>query len=449
MKGQKNKILSRQESRHAGGPDFFESNKKNEFLNPAKINCKMKKFKKSQFLAGICLSVLLLQCCYGNSNKYDSLEKEIDSLFALGDLVGFSSGIIEGDIMVWSKTCGMTDLKQKIPVNINTLFVLASLSKTVTGAALMTLYDDDKFALDDDINLFLPFRVRNPKFPDIPITFRMLLTHTSSLYDNSAYISSLYGCGDQTHISFENYLKNCYTPEGSKYDSLNFAKYKPGESWKYCNSGYVFIAYLVECISKKSFPVYCSENLFIPMEMNESGWLLREIDSKKIALNYISEAEAKQDPDDPSIDKEIIDGKHGICHYAWPGYSDGCLRTSIPQFANFMIMFMNNGKFKDKQILKPETVQSILTPQGVNGMGTSPKYKRLDMGLTWWLRETETEYFFSHGGGCTGIATFAFFDPIKKYGAVFFITGDWHDKEYDRKFLGLFRKHFNNVKKND
>lgn len=409
----------------------------------------MEKLKKTQFLVSILFGFLLLQSCQENSNKYASLEREIDSLFAQGDLVGFAAGIIEEDKMVWSMTRGMADLKQEVPVNTNTLFVLASLSKTVTGAVLMSLYDKGKFALDDDINLYLPFQVRNPKYPDIPITFRMLLAHTSSLYDNSAYISSLYACGDQTQISFKEYLVNCYTPLGSKYDSLNFADFKPGESWEYCNSGYVFIAYLVECISKKPFPEYCSENIFIPLEMNESGWLLRDLNSEKIALNYISEAEANQTPDHPSIDKETIDGKRAVCHYSWPGYSDGCLRTSIPQFANLMIMLMNNGKFKDNQILKPETVQLMLTPQNVNGMGSSPRYKRLDMGLTWWLRETETEYLFSHGGGGSGISTFAFFDHNKRYGAVFFITGDWHDKGYDRSFLDLFRKHFKNVKKND
>jgi CubicO group peptidase (beta-lactamase class C family) len=388
--------------------------------------------------------ILFIQSCHENSNKYDSLEKSIDSLFIQGDLVGFSAGIIEGEKLVWTMTRGMADLKKGISVNINTLFVLGSLSKTVTGAALMTLYDKGKFALDDDIDLYMPFSVRNPNFPDIPITFRMLLTHTSSLYDNSKYISSLYACGDQTHISFEEYLRNCYTPEGSKYDSANFAKYKPGESWEYCNSGYVFIAYIVERISKQSFPDYCLASLFTPLEMNESGWFYNSLNIDHIAYNYISEEEAKKEQGHPSIDPETINGKNAVCHYSWPGYADGGLNTTPLQFANFMIMLMNNGHFKGEQILIPETVNLIFTPQNVQGMGSSPRYKRLDMGLTWWLRETDTEYYFSHGGGGTGITTFAFFDPNKNYGAVFFLTGDWHDKAYDREIFDLFRKHFKN-----
>ena len=402
--------------------------------------------KKLSILLIIITGIVGLPNCYKNSGVYEILELGIDSLYSLGDLAGFSAGIIEGEKMTWSMTRGMADIKKGKPVDINTLFVLASLSKTVTGAALMTLYDKGLFALDDDINMYLPFQVRNPNFPDIPITFRMLLTHTSSLYDNNKYISSLYACGDQTHISFEEYLKNCYVPEGSNYDSRNFANYEPGEGWEYCNSGYVFVACLIEIFSKQTFPDYCRDNLFIPLEMEESGWLYADLNPEHIAVNYISEAEANKEKGHPSIDPVPVNGKNAICHYSWPGYSDGGLNTSIPQFANFMIMLMNNGMFKGKQILKSETVKLILTPQDVNGMGSSPRYKRLDMGLTWWLRETDTEYYFSHSGGGTGIATFAFFDPYKKYGAVFFITGDWHDKSYDREFFDLFRNHFTRIK---
>ncbi len=56
--------------------------------------------------------------------------------------------------------------------------------KTVTAAALMQLYSSGKFKLDDDINLYLPFKVRNQNYPDVPITFQQLLRHRSSINDN-------------------------------------------------------------------------------------------------------------------------------------------------------------------------------------------------------------------------------------------------------------------------
>ncbi len=373
------------------------------------------------------------------SVKLNSLENSIDSLFALGDLVGFSSCIIEGEKIVWSKTVGMADMNKDLAINANTLFTLASLSKTVTGAAFMHLYEKEKLSLDTDVNLYLPFKIANPYFPDETITLGMILTHTSSLLDNRKYISSLYGPGDQTGLSFEEYLKNCYSAEGSEYDSTNFGNYKPGDDWEYCNSNYVLIAYLIETISHMSFPDYCQENLFTDLEMNETGWLLSELDGDRIAKNYISEAEAKSDPDYTSK-VTLINGKKEVSHYSWPGYPDGCLRTSIPQFANFMIMLMNHGSFKGKQILKPETVDLILSAKNVQNMFNSTSWDRVDMGVTWWLLEKDNINYFSHGGDGSGLNTRAFFDPIKQIAIIYFLTGDYHDKGYDRTLFILLRK---------
>ena len=104
-------------------------------------------------------------------------------------------------------------------------------------------------------------------------------------------------------------------------------------------------------------------------------------------------------------------------------------------------MLINNGSFKGKQILKPETVTQILTPQDVKNPPESSRWSNIDMGLTWWLRESKSERYFSHSGSGSGVTTFAFFDPEKKVGAIFFVTGDWHDKHYDAVFFDLLRKY--------
>ena len=377
--------------------------------------------------------------------QFAELEMEIDSLFKIGDLVGLSTCILKDDEIIWSNTMGMADIEKNIPVTNNTLFTLASLSKTVTGTALMHLYDQGAFELDDDINEYIPFKIRNPRFPDLPITIRMVLTHTSSLKDNDEYVSSLYGCGDQTELSFEEYLKNCYDINGSNYDTLNFSDLNPGGNEDYANSNYVLVAYLVEILSHQSFSTYCHENLFAPLEMNETGWLNTELDITKLARQYISQTEAMKYPNHPRIDKTSIKGKTGVCNYSWPGYPDGSLKTSIPQFANFVIMMMNIGTFKGKQILKPETVSMILTPQNAVTPSSSPRWDKIDIGLTWFYRESKSEKYFMHTGGGTGITTMAFFNPEKKIGAIFFITGDWHDKEYDRLFFDIFRKNINKI----
>lgn len=400
--------------------------------------------KSKLIFIGLIVTFLLSGVCYrsdAQSKDYTPLENSIDSLLSIGDIVSLSSCIIKGDKIIWSKAMGMADMKKKIPVNINTIYMLGSLSKTMTGATLMHLYDQGAFKLDDDINNFIPFKIRNPRYPDLPISIRMVLTHTSSLLDNNQYISSLYGCGDQTDLVFAEYLKDCYDSKGMRYDTTNFSSFKPGENWEYCNSNYVLIAYLVERISYKPFIDYCRDNLLVPLYMNESSYLYSELDMTTVATNYISEEEALLYPDHPRIDHESVNGKNGTCHYAWPGYPDGGLHTNIPQFANFIIMLINKGSFQGKQILKPETVTQIFTPQNVKNSPDSKRWSKIDMGLTWWLRESKSERYFSHSGGGSGITTFAFFDPEKKIGAVFFITGDWHDKHYDAVFFDILRNY--------
>jgi len=373
------------------------------------------------------------------SQQYKELENNIDSLLKPGDIVGFSACIIKNNEVVWSMVRGKADIENNIPVTPDTIFTLASLSKTVTGAALMQLFDKGSFALDDDINKYLPFKIRNPKFPDVPITFRMLLTHTSSLLDVRPYIKTLYGPGDQKAVSFGEIIKNCYKAKGKFYNADNFMKNKPGDGWMYCNSNYVLIAYLVELISKTPFPEYTKKYVFKPLEMNETGWFYADFDKARLAVQY--------EGDTPDIAK-----KQRVDPYGWPGYPDGCLKTTPYQYANFIKMLCNHGKYKGKQILKPETVSMILTPQNVK----IPRFKiippTLDMGLTWIVTKDDSQQYFTHGGEGSGITTLAFFNPTTKTGAIMFLTGDYlketgefekNPKRYTSLLFGLFAKYLN------
>ena len=64
------------------------------------------------------------------------------------------------------------------------MYILSSISKTITATALMQLYEDNQFMLDDDIDDYLQFNVNHPDFPFVPITLKMLLSHTSGIKDN-------------------------------------------------------------------------------------------------------------------------------------------------------------------------------------------------------------------------------------------------------------------------
>jgi len=82
---------------------------------------------------------------------------------------------------------GQSDIKRNIMVNNNTVYKIASISKHVTSIGLMKLNEQGAFRLDDDVSKFLGYQLRNPLYQNIPITFRMILSHQSSIFQGSNY----------------------------------------------------------------------------------------------------------------------------------------------------------------------------------------------------------------------------------------------------------------------
>ena len=155
---------------------------------------------------------------------------------------------------------------QKRPVTPETLFLIGSVSKTITATALMQLFEEGKFGLDDDIDNYLPFHVDIPFQPDAPVTFRQLLTHTASIDDNPDYINCPGWCtygssigpfvtrGADSPVSLADFTKGYLTPDGPYYDwDRNFELAAPGTKSDYSNMGLVIVGYLVEVISGVPF----------------------------------------------------------------------------------------------------------------------------------------------------------------------------------------------------
>src|ERR1700722_16192590 len=90
-------------------------------------------------------------------------------------LPGLEIAIVKDGKVVWEKSWGFTNLPDSEHINTNNIFMMASVSKTITATALMQLWQQGKFKLDDNISRYLPFNVINPNYPGDSITFRMLM----------------------------------------------------------------------------------------------------------------------------------------------------------------------------------------------------------------------------------------------------------------------------------
>ena len=367
----------------------------------------MKNFKK--LIPLVLFFTLAVQCIAfaqeNNLNPDEFITQFMNDL----DLTSVSVALVKNKEIVWKGAFGKANIKQDLNATTKQLYALGSVSKLFTGATLLKLYDEGKLSLDDDVNKYLHFSVRNPKYPDTPITFRMLLTHSSSIGNYQELQDSLYATGDPS-MTLSDVTIKFFDPKGEFYRPENFFDYEPGSAWQYSNWNFVLIGHIIEKITGKSFTDYSHEVLLKPLEMNTAGWLLREVDEDNIVTLYSK--------DDSGLKRELNP------LYGWPGYCDGNLRANVEEAANFLIMILNKGSFKGKQILKPETIVEMLRQQGVKNI---PEGFLIDMGLVWHIADGNaigfTNPIYLHSGEPTGTMINMVFNPETKSGFVSCITG--------------------------
>jgi CubicO group peptidase (beta-lactamase class C family) len=336
--------------------------------------------------------------CNAQNAKLDSIIKQQMALYHLAGLAACT--ITDGRIS-WSGYYGFQNIELRKPVTKQTLFMMASTSKTITAAALMQLYEEGKFKLNDDINKYLPFRVINPVNPSLVITFAQLLRHRSSIRDNVEYLGPFWSVnkGDPV-IPLRQFLEDYLSVGGKNYNATkNFYDEKPDSAYHYSNVGFALIGYLVERIAGMPFDQYCKKNIFIPLQMDNTAWFLRNLDSNQVAMPYRYSY---------SLDQYV---KYGFGGY--PDYPAGELRTSAEQLANFLIAWTQNGKFNDTQVFKGDGIQ-LLTPDDF----------RLGF-YTWFLFGTDQgTILYDHNGNDDGVFTAMLFNPKNKKGAIILINSE-------------------------
>ena len=186
-------------------------------------------------------------------------EFKIDSMFRnLSDANRFNGCVLvaqHGQI-IYKNAFGIANPMLSEPLRTNSVFQLASVSKTITGVAILQLIEQEKLGLDDFVSLYFP------SFPYANVTIKHLLCHMSGIPD---YIK----------------LSNAYYTNAGQYlnneDALNAIAlanqplgFYPGSRFRYNNSNYAILALLVEKISGVSFPKYVETNIFRPLGMDNS-----------------------------------------------------------------------------------------------------------------------------------------------------------------------------------
>ena len=135
----------------------------------------------------VALVMLLMTSC--SSFPEQQTSKAITDVMDEFQAVGISAAVVKDGKIVYNKSFGYKDLATKTPLGNDDVMRIASISKSFTATSLLQLVDKGVISLNDDVSDLIGFKIRNPHHPEVPITLKMVLSHTASIKDKEDYFT--------------------------------------------------------------------------------------------------------------------------------------------------------------------------------------------------------------------------------------------------------------------
>ncbi len=204
--------------------------------------------------------LLFISFLYSCDTPQDISDPKVDKIFAEinnSSDPGCALGVIKDGELIYSKGYGMADLEHGIPINNETIFYIGSVSKQFVTMCILLLEEEEKLDLDAEIQTYLP------DFPryEAPLTLRHFVHHTSGVRDNLTLWS----------LTGKDYLD--YIDDDAIYELIKRQKelnFTPGDRYMYSNSCYFMLSKVVENVSGQSLREYAQQNIFKPLNMNNT-----------------------------------------------------------------------------------------------------------------------------------------------------------------------------------
>lgn len=383
------------------------------------------------------LFLVTLFCGFFMFSYAQDFKSELIKVKEKNNLVGLSVCLVKDGKVVFTHNDGLRDVDRNLPVNENTVFRIASVSKMFTVTALMQLYEKGAFKLNDDVSGYLGFKLRNPNFPENPITFQMLMSHTSSIRDGAGYDNFLSASYSQKPFPV---LSSVLVPGGTFYTEDMWSKTDaPGSGFfQYVNLNFGILGTLVERISGERFDKYCINHIFKPLEMNASFDVRDIMDINNMAVLYRKE-DGKWAPQNDNwrgvrpADRALEDYKIGSNAVLFA--PQGGLRVSAADLTKFMIVQMNNGKLGKVRILADSTAKRmhkvIWTFNGNNGFSEKDFYTNYALAFMRTDKLVPGVDLIGHSGDAYGLLSGLYYSEKEKTGIVFMTNGgEWKPGVY-------------------
>jgi CubicO group peptidase (beta-lactamase class C family) len=304
----------------------------------------------------------------------------VDPLVTEKLLPGYYLAIYAEDKLLVERAKGFADEKRQLKPDGHTLYAIASMTKPLTAIAMLHLIERSDLTLDSEIRDFLPAFSDPMVAPDgsydkqlvlanSPITIRQLMTHTSGL----TYSSTVTGIGaiadayrDLGILTLEASAESQLGKLGDHIDSLAELPLvaQPGTKFTY-SVGYDVLARIIEVVSGKTFEVYLTENVLIPLGMTDTKFLLAADDLQRLAQLYAPLIRTIQVPGTPRRYQKSNMVPRGQRNFGEQlgiiGGGSGLI-SSANDYARFLSYLINKGK-GFPEILQAEKFELLLTDQ--------------------------------------------------------------------------------------
>lgn len=316
-------------------------------------------------LTAICATPPVFADTGFSPERLERMRHVIGAMTARQEYAGINVVIARRDQVVFEESFGHRDLKANQPMQRDTIFWIASMTKPVTAVAVMMLYEEGRFLLEDPVSKYLPGFAEVQVLADEaypsgrsipavrPVTIRQLLTHTSGLFNFNDYPPA----NMHSALTLESWVNQIAAAPLS---------HQPGEAWRYGMS-YEVLARLVEIWSGQPFDAFLNERIFGPLAMPDTGFYVPEAKLPRLAKSYrLSDAgtvEPLERKDVPNQTPTYLSGGGGLF-------------STIGDFQRFAQMLLNGGRLGDVRLLGPATVDYMfqnhvpadtIGPNGPNG----------------------------------------------------------------------------------
>lgn len=304
---------------------------------------------------------------------------------------------------MFEKYYGYRDVEKQLPVTCDTVFGVASITKSFACLAIMQLVDAKKLCVNDPVQKWIPQFELPGNANSSEVTIHHLMTHTAGLPGLSAVhevrAESIKRDPDGEYLFEEIPKSNLHVRTVTQMmetiaESKTSVIGEPGEMFNYSNESYAILQEIIERASGESFLDYMDHHVFDPLEMTRATFLTEEL----AKMDDVTELYAYSKDED----------RHVFHSPAWWDvgeiYTNGSLKASAADLMNYLEVYRQKGIVDGEEILSKESVKMMTHPHV-----TTPNDIQYGYGLT--IGQEAGVQVFGHGGGIKGVSSFMLVAP--------------------------------------